>query len=211
MGWREVEGMTCGGALDELATIDLRGAPCNGGIGLRLPPLEGPALVDWDGCSSDTVGGFTMLTSGGTVGATMPAVLPRLCSISACCCCFKLIMDRTCSKAFGSSPRMVKPMTTGEIPLSIDGLRTSVLIPLIVTRRFLEGLGEDEDEDGLSSSSLCLCGNGPLGSGGSTGSVSVSCLTFTIGRGDGRLQQHRKSGVRVNERSAGYANHMDVL
>ena len=40
---------------------------------------------------------------------------------------------------------MVKPMTTGEIPESMEGRLTSVLmgceIPLIVTRRFLEGFG----------------------------------------------------------------------
>lgn len=178
--------MTCSGAVDELAIIDRRGPPCVGGIGLRLPLLEGPALVDGGGCSSEAVRGFTMLTSGGTVGAMMPAVLPRRCSISACCCCFRLIMDRTCSKAFGSSPRMVKPMTTGEIPLSTEGLRTSVLIPLIVTRRFLEGF--EEEEDGLSSSSLGLCREEPPACGGGMNSLSVSCLTFTTGRGDRRLQ-----------------------
>lgn len=86
-----------------------------------------------------------MLTAGGAMGVTMPAVLPLRCSIRAFCFCFTEIMERTCSRAAGSSRMMVKPMTTGEMPESTEGRLTSVLmvwdIPLIVTRRFFEGFG----------------------------------------------------------------------
>ena len=157
LGCRE-EGMVCGGAAAEQATIDRRcppGAVVAGGIGLRLPTREGGCcfVVDEGGRSSRM---FTTFTSGGTEGGTMPAVLPRLCSIRACCCCFRFTMDLTCSSAFGSSPRIVKPMTTGEMPLSTEGRLTSVLMLLIVTRRFLAGLGDVDDGGGVSvSPALC--------------------------------------------------------
>ena len=101
----------------------------------------------------------------------MPAALPLRCSIRACCCCFRLIMDRTCSRAFGSSPRMVKPMTTGEIPLSTEGRRTSVLMPGIVMRRFLFGLGEAEEDEG----GVCVCGS-------ACASCSSACAFCETGR-----------------------------
>ena len=195
LGCREEEGIACEGAVDELATIDRRGPLKAGGTGLRLPPLEGPALVLEGGCSSEAVGGFTMFTSGGATGATMPAVLPLLCSMRACCCCFRLIMDRTCSSAFGSLSRMVKPMTTGEMPLSTEGRRTSVLMPAIVIRRFFDGFGEAE---AAPSSSLGLCCAEFPGCSGGTESPSYSCLIFTGGLGDRRLQcaSRRVSGRR---------------
>lgn len=184
--------MTCGGAAEEPATID-RLCPLIlaevAGLGLRLPTLDGAVLVDDDGRSSG-VRALTMLTSGGTAGAAMPAVLPRLCSMRACCCCFRLIMDLTCSSSFGSSPRIVKPITTGDMPLSTEGRLTSVFMPLIVTRRFLEGLGEVEEDGEASVSSLsCLwCTPWPTEGGEGIDSFSVSCLTLTTGRGDRRLE-----------------------
>ena len=121
-----------------------------------------------------------MLTSGGAVGGALPTMLPLRCSIRACCCCFRLIMDLTCSNAFGSSPRIVKPITTGEMPLSTEGRLTSVLIPLMVIRLFLLGFGEaDADDDGCAGSPG-FCTDDVAGSGGGTPSASVSCLTFTV-------------------------------
>lgn len=192
LGCRDEEDMACVGAPEEPATIDRRGpASAAGGLGLRPPPLVEAAFVDGGGgCSSDEARGLTMLTSGGAVGGTMPAVLPRRCSIRACCCCFRFIMDLTCSNAFGSSPRIVKPITTGEIPLSTEGRLTSVLMPLIVTRRFLDGLGEDvEEEEAVSVSFASLWMVGPPECGGGRDSLSVSCLTLTAGCGDRRMLQ----------------------
>lgn len=123
-------------------------------MGLRLPTRAGAGCGFEDDEGRASSGALTTFTSGGAEGGTMPAVLPRLCSIRACCCCFRFIMDRTCSSAFGSSPRMVKPMTTGDIPLSTDGRRTSVLMLLIVTRRFFAGFGDAEDDGEVSASSL---------------------------------------------------------
>lgn len=141
-----------------------------------------------DGGRSSDAGALTTFTSGGAVGAGMPAVLPLLCSIRACCCCFRLIMDLTCSSSLGSSPRIVKPMTTGEMPLSTEGRLTSVFMPLIVTLRFFDGLGDAEEEDGVSvSSRSCLCCKlGPTAGRVGSDSFSVSCFTFTAGRGDRR-------------------------
>ncbi len=86
------------------------------------------------------------------MGVTIPAVLPLLCSIKAFCFCLTVSMERTCSRAAGSSRMIVKPMTTGDMPLSTEGRLTSVLmgcdIPLIVTRRFLEGFGPAGDAAG---------------------------------------------------------------
>jgi hypothetical protein len=129
-------------------------------MGLRLPIREGAGcfVEDDEGRSS---GALTMFTSGGAMGGTIPAVLPRLCSIRACCCCFRFIIDFTCSSALGSSPRIVKPMTTGEIPLSTEGRLTSVLMLLIVTRRFFAGLGEVDDEGDVSVSPFCAWRVGP--------------------------------------------------
>lgn len=79
-----------------------------------------------------------------TIGLVKPAVELRLCSINAFCWSFTLIMDLTCSIAAESSRARLKPMTTGEIGVlaSDEGGRlTSVLIPLIVTRRRLVGEG----------------------------------------------------------------------
>lgn len=64
-------------------------------------------------------------------------------------------VDGGCSNATGLSRWMVKPMTKGEMPSSIDGLRSSVFMgrasPLSVTRRLLAGFGEPEGGVGLLS------------------------------------------------------------
>lgn len=149
-------------------------------FGLRRANLAAFVVFeDDDGGSS--AGGITLtiLTSGGAVWGAFPATLPLRCSIRACCCCFRLIMDLTCSKAFGSSPRIVKPITTGEMPLSTEGRLTSVLMPLMVIRLFLLGLGEEE-EDGVWLASHGFCRDDTAGSGGSRLSVSASCLTLTV-------------------------------
>lgn len=88
-------------------------------------------------------------------------------------------MDLTCSRAFGSSPRIVKPITTGEIPLSTEGRLTSVLIPLMVIRLFLVGLGEEDEDGGVWTGSHCFCKDGAAGWSGGKLSLSASCLTFT--------------------------------
>lgn len=160
-----------------------------GGFGLRRPVLAG--LVEEEACRSSPGGRtLTMLTSGGAVaGGRMPAVLPRRCSMRACCCCLMLIMDRTCSRALGSSSRIVKPMTTGEMPLSTEGLLTSVLIPGIVIRRFFDGLGDADVEGGVWFNSRSRCfwsGGGTVALEGGSES-STSCFTLTTGLGDRRL------------------------
>lgn len=40
----------------------------------------------------------------------------------------------------------MSPITTGDIPLSTEGLRTSVLMPVIVILRFFDGLGFGDEE-----------------------------------------------------------------
>jgi hypothetical protein len=79
-----------------------------------------------------------------TIGLVRPAVELRLCSIKAFCWSLTLSMDLTCSIAEESSRAKLKPMTTGEIGVLAsdeEGRLTSVLIPLIVTRRRLVGEG----------------------------------------------------------------------
>lgn len=79
-----------------------------------------------------------------TIGLVRPAVELRLCSIKAFCWSLTLSMDLTCSIAAESSRARLKPMTTGEIGVLAsdeEGRLTSVLIPLIVTRRRLVGEG----------------------------------------------------------------------
>lgn len=78
-----------------------------------------------------------------TIGLVRPAVELRLCSIRAFCWSLTLSIDLTCSIAAESSRARLNPMTTGEIgvPASDEGRLTSVLIPLIVTRRRLVGEG----------------------------------------------------------------------
>ena len=78
-----------------------------------------------------------------TIGLAKPAVELRLCSIKAFCWSLTFSIDLTCSIAVESSLARLKPMTTGEIGVlaSDEGRLTSVLIPLIVTRRRLVGEG----------------------------------------------------------------------
>lgn len=135
--------------------------------------------------SSEAEEGLTMLTSGGAARGTRPAALSLRCSIRACCCCFKLIIDRTCSNAFGSSPRIVNPITTGDMPLSTDGRLTSVLMLVMVIRLFLLGLGDADEDGGVWVCSGCLCGDKVAALGGGILSFSFSCLTLTV-RGDRR-------------------------
>lgn len=155
LGCRADEDMASGGAFEDAATMDRLGPPpCvrDSGGGLRLPMRAGRGpLEDGPARSSCPAWGLTTFTSGGAVGGRTPAVLPRRCSMSACCCCFRLIMDLTCSIALGSSSGMVKPITTGEMPLSTDGRRTSVstgMARLGPTRRFLAGFGGELDVEG---------------------------------------------------------------
>lgn len=77
----------------------------------------------------------------------------------------------------------MRPITTGEIPLSTEGLRTSVLMPVIVILRFFDGLGfgdEEEDEDCADAPTFC---DDAVGLGGGRSSLSRSSLTLTD-RGD---------------------------
>lgn len=78
-----------------------------------------------------------------TIGLVRPAVELRLCSIKAFCWSLTLSIDLTCSIAAESSRARLNPMTTGEIGVlaSDEGRLTSVLMPLIVTRRRLVGEG----------------------------------------------------------------------
>lgn len=74
---------------------------------------------------------MTTLTSGGGGGEEAEEERaesePRRCSMRAFWLCLMESMERTCSRAFGSSLARVKPMTTGEIgveafpvPLPLD-------------------------------------------------------------------------------------------
>lgn len=178
------------GAADEVATIDRRVPPGPVGKGLRLVPLTGAELLE----PSEPARTFTTLTSGGAVGGRSPVVLPLLCSIKACCCCLRFIMDLTCSIALGSSSGIVKPITTGEIPLSTEGRRTSVSMGsarVEPTRRFLLGLGESDVEGGLNVGSRGFWDGGGTDFGGGKESLSVSCLTSTV-RGDLRPLREKR-------------------
>ena len=198
LGCRAVEAIAGGGAFEDVATIDRLGPPpCvsdNGG-GLRLPMRDGiGSLEDEPARSSCPACGLTTFTSGGALVGRTPAVLPRRCSMSSCCCCFRLIMDLTCSMALGSSSGMVKPITTGEMPLSTDGRRTSVSIGMArvgPTRRFLAGLGELDVEGGLKVGSRGFWGCCGTVLGGGRASLSFSCLTST-GRGDLRPLREKR-------------------
>jgi hypothetical protein len=92
-----------------------------------------------------------------TIGLVKPAVELRLCSINAFCWSLTLSIDLTCSMAAESSLARVNPMTTGEIGVfaSDEGRLTSVLMPLIVTRRRLVGEGAwGFEADELEASTL---------------------------------------------------------
>ena len=92
-----------------------------------------------------------------TIGLVKPAVELRRCSINAFCCSLTLSIDLTCSIAAESSLARVNPITTGEIGVlaSDEGRLTSVLIPLIVTRRRLVGEGAwGFETDELEASTL---------------------------------------------------------
>lgn len=165
-------------------------------LGLRPPGrgLEGALAGGWRSSWSGGGGGaFTTLReTEGEARETMPAVLPRRCSMSSFCCCLMESMERTCSIAAVSSRGMGRPITTGEIDLaaSAAGVLTSVLIgcemPLIVTRRFLLGEGFAVEGAGAAAAScgarweswlgggaLRMVGEGRL-------SYSDSCLILTV-------------------------------
>ena len=135
--------------------------------------------------------GFATLTDGTDAELGSPpevtlAMDPRRCSMSAFCCSFSEIIERTCSSAAGSLCLNEYP-TMGETLLSLSPLssrgppaaplapvggggRTSVLMgwemPLMVTRLFLVGEGcaalvVDEGGDAVGSvaadGSWCCC------------------------------------------------------
>lgn len=126
------------------------------GLGLRRIDRAGADALGvealFERSSTDTDGGGF---PGPAMGVTTPATLPLRCSMRAFCFCFTLIIDRTCSIAFGLSRPIVNPMTTGEMGVVFEGsagTRTSVLSgcgpPLIVTRRFFAGDGIKLDGGG---------------------------------------------------------------
>ena len=130
-----------------------------------------------------------------TVVERMPATLPLRCSIRAFCFCLTESMERTCSRAAGSSRWIERPMTTGEMGVELvwseGGMRMSVLrlrgwgVPLIVTRRFFAGVGRRAEGGGA-------CGE----SRGSTfiafegwSSIGKSCSSLIwMRRGERRLE-----------------------
>lgn len=184
--------MLAGGGADNGGTITRLELPGPAGAtGLRLPPrLDTVGLED---VPSVLARAFTTLTSGATVVGMIPTVLPLLCSMRACCCCLRPIIDLTCSIALGSSSGMEKPITTGDMPLSIEGRLTSVLMGRV--RRFLAGLGESGLEGGLKVGSHGFWGaaDGPCLGGGNE-SASYSCLTRTV-RGDLRPLREMETKV----------------
>ena len=158
-----------------------------GGTGLRLPLRVSAACLEEVLSLLGTA--FTTLTSGGAVGGMIPTMLPLLCSMRACCCCLRPIIDLTCSMAFGSSSGMEKPITTGDMPLSIEGRLTSVSMGKV--RRFLAGFGESGLEGGLCC--FCCADDMPCLGGGNE-SASDSCLTRTV-RGDLRPLREMETKV----------------
>ena len=189
------------------------------GLGLRPPARVTGCCVFGGGCrSSDGGAGGALTTLTDTVGVpteTMPAVLPRRCSMSSFCCCLMVSMERTCSIAAASSRGMGRPMTTGEIDLaeSAAGVLTSVLIgcemPLIVTRRFLLGEGLTAEGGGAAAAvaraadcgASCVVEGALREDGDGKSSCSVSSLIRTL-RGDRRSLEmgEKERGRRLNGR-----------